>query len=50
MWCHVGTSHLLSDLFTLYKAEDMANSEKADLHLEYAFQDLMSMIRERIAV
>lgn len=33
----------------LCKAEDMANSENADLHLEYAFQDLMSMIREKIA-
>lgn len=34
----------------LCKAEDMANSENADLHLEYAFQDLMSMIRDKIVV
>lgn len=33
----------------LCKAEDMANSENADLHLEHAFQDLMSQIREKIA-
>lgn len=33
----------------LCKAEDMANSENADLHVEYAFQDLMSLIREKIA-
>lgn len=33
----------------LCKAEDMANSEKADLHLEYAFNDLMSIIREKVA-
>lgn len=34
----------------LSKAEDMANSENADLHVEFAFQDLMTKIRERIAV
>lgn len=33
----------------LCKAEDMANSENADLHLEFAFQDLMYQIREKIA-
>lgn len=34
----------------LCKAEDMANSENADIHVEYAFRDLMSMIREKVAV
>lgn len=33
----------------LMKAEDMANSENADLHLEYAFQDLMYQIRCKVA-
>lgn len=33
----------------LCKAEDMANSENADLHIEYAFQDLMFLIREKVA-
>lgn len=34
----------------LCKAEDMANSEDANLHLEHAFQDLISAIRDKIAV
>lgn len=33
----------------LCKAEDMANTEDSSLHLEYAFHDLMSQIREKIA-
>lgn len=33
----------------LIKAEDMANSEDANVHTEYAFQDLMSLIREKMA-
>lgn len=33
----------------LCKAEDMANSENADLHVEYAFKDLMTLIRDKVA-